>query len=91
MRLALKSNLFISALILLTSATLSTFFVRSEGRRLREALEDRGKILAKNLAYNSEYGVQRADRAELTRLVERVMRERDVVLAVIQDIKGTVL
>ena len=91
MRLTLKFNLFIAALILLTSALLSTFFVRSAQQRFREALEEKGKLLAKHLAYNSEYGVLTGDRVRLSRLVETVMRERDVVLTVIQNVGGAIL
>ncbi|RKY71218.1 MAG: hypothetical protein DRP97_02425 [Candidatus Latescibacterota bacterium] len=91
MRLMLKFNLFIAALILLTSATLSTFFVRSAQQRFRAALEDKGKLLAKHLAYNSEYGVLTEDRARLSLLVETVMREQDVVLTVIQNVGGAIL
>ncbi len=91
MSLTLQFNLFIAALILLTSATLSTFFVRCAQQRFRESLEDKGKLLAKHLAHNSEYGVLIEDRVGLGRLVETVMRERDVVLTVIQNIEGAIL
>lgn len=83
-----KFTLSISALIVLTSITLGWFFGRYGVDLIKGALMDRGRSLARNLAYNSEYGVLIGNEDVLTQLVEGVIREEDVLYAVIQNEAG---
>ena len=91
MRLSTKFILLISMLIVLTSVVLSVFFVRHEVIQIRTSLENRGKSLARNLAYNSEYGVLIGVKDTLDKPIGGVVKEEDVVYAIIQDEDGTIL
>lgn len=87
----LKFILSISILIILTSLCLSLFFIKHETTQIRKNLISRGKSLAKNLAYNSEYGVLTANKETLLRLLEGILEENDVVYALIQSMEGKTL
>ncbi|HKY07949.1 MAG TPA: ATP-binding protein [Candidatus Binatia bacterium] len=78
----------ISVLIVLTSVTLGWFFSRNAVGLIEGALMERGRSLARNLAYNSEYGVLIANRDILQQLVEGVIKEEDVLYAVVQNHEG---
>lgn len=83
-----KFTFSISALIVLTSVTLGWFFGRYGVDLIKDGLMDRGRSLARNLAYNSEYGVLIANKDVLKQLVEGVIREEDVLYVVIQNEAG---
>jgi signal transduction histidine kinase len=83
-----KFTVSISALIVLTSVTLGWFFGRHGVELIKSGLMDRGRSLARNLAYNSEYGVLIGNENVLRQLVEGVIREEDVLYAVIQNEAG---
>ena len=91
MKLSAKSILFISILIILTSIILSVFFIRHEAVQIRSSLENRGKSLARNLAYNSEYETIIEDKEMLLNVIKGVMKEDDVVYAIIHDKDGKIL
>lgn len=86
-----KFTLSISALIVLTSITLGWFFNQYGVDLIRRGLMDRGRSLARNLAYNSEYGALIGSEYLLTQLVEGVIREEDVLYAVIRNEAGEVV
>jgi len=86
-----KFTLSISALIVLTSVALGWFFGQYGVELIRGGLTDRGRSLARNLAYNSEYGVLIANEFLLKQLVEGVIREEDVLYAVVQNEAGEVV
>ena len=90
-RLRWKFIISISVLIVLTSITLGWFFGRYGVDLIQGALMERGRSLARNLAYNSEYGVLIVNRDVLTQLVEGVIREEDVLYAVVQNEAGELL
>ncbi len=83
-----KFTISISALIVLTSITLGWFFGRSGVELIKGGLMDRGRSLARNLAYNSEYGVLIGNEDVLKQLVDGVIREEDVLYAVIRNEAG---
>jgi nitrogen fixation/metabolism regulation signal transduction histidine kinase len=86
-----KFTISLSALIVLTSITLGWFFGRSGVALIKGGLMERGRSLAKNLAYNSEYGTLIVNETVLSQLVEGVIREEDVLYAVIQNEAGELL
>lgn len=86
-----KFTFSISALIVLTSITLGWFFNQYGVDLIKGGLMDRGRSLARNLAYNSEYGVLIDNEDVLTQLVEGVIREEDVLYAIIQNEEGELL
>jgi len=67
------------------------FFIRHEVISIRSGLENRGKSFARNLAYNSEYGVLIAYEEALRNPIEGVVKEEDVVYAIIHDKDGKIL
>ncbi|MHB9154798.1 MAG: ATP-binding protein [Endomicrobiales bacterium] len=89
--LPLKFFLSLSAVILLTSLSLTWFFIRYQVVQVRQTLEDRCNTLARNLAYNSEYGVLTANKGFLHTLTEGVTKEDDVVYALLYDKNGELL
>ena len=86
--LPLKFTLSISVLIVLTSITLGWFFGRYGVELIKSGLMERGRSLARNLAYNGEYGVLIGSKEILTQLVKGVINEEDVLYAVIQNEAG---
>ena len=89
--LPLKFTLSISVLIVLTSLTLGWSFSRNAVALIKAALMERGRSLARNLSYNSEYGVLIANRNILQQLVDGVIKEEDVLYAVVQNENGEAL
>ncbi len=83
--LKIKFVLMISFLILFTSVILSGFLIKEQSQLIERELEKRVKSLAKNLAYNSEYGVLIENQQLLANLIKGVLREEDVMYAEIYD------
>jgi signal transduction histidine kinase len=83
-----KFTISISALVILTSISLGWVFGRYGVDLIKTGLMDRGRSLARNLAYNSEYGVLIGNEDVLKQLVEGVIREEDVLYAIIQNEAG---
>ena len=89
--LYLKSVISTTFLIVLVTASISGFFIHYQKNLLINSLIKRGTSLAKNLAYNSEYGVLIADKEILYKLLGGILKESDVIYASIQDIEGNIL
>ena len=83
--LPVKFILSISVLIILTSVTLGWFFIRHNVELITLALLDRGKSLARNLAFNLGYELQYATAQRLSELIDGVLKQEDVLYVVIQD------
>jgi signal transduction histidine kinase/CheY-like chemotaxis protein len=88
--LPLKFILSMSILIALTSVTLGWFITQHEIELIRVALMDRGKSLVRNLAYNLGYELQFAAEQRLNELLEGVIKQEDVLYAVIRDEAGNI-
>jgi signal transduction histidine kinase len=89
--LKIKFVLIISFLILFTSIILSVFLIQRQSNQIQSELEKRGRSLVKNLAYNSEYGVLIENEQLLANLTKGLIREEDVIYALIYDKNGRVL
>ena len=89
--LPLKIILSISIVIILTSLSLTWFFIKNQVVQIRTALEDRCTMLARNLAINSELGVLTGNREFLKKLNELVIKEDDVYYSIIYDKDGNIL
>ncbi len=89
--LKFKFVLIISALILFTSIILSGFLIKGQSDIIQGELEKRGRALVKNLAYNSEYGVLIESEQLLANLIKGLIREEDVIYALIYDKEGKIL
>ena len=86
-----KLILSVSALIMLTSITLGWFAGQYAVDLIKNGLMDRGRSLARNLAYNSEYGVLIGSQEVLTQLLDGVIRQEDVSYAVVSNEAGELL
>lgn len=90
-KLAAKFLLPISLLIILTALALSFYFIRYQ----KNISIDQEKIhtysLARNLAYNAEYGVLTKNRPLLDNLVKGVISEHNIIFAKIADKENKVL
>jgi methyl-accepting chemotaxis protein len=89
--LRFKFIALISLLFILTGSLLSLFFFNSTKGTLEDELKRRGLSLAKNLAYNSIYGVSVEDTGILQRLTLGIAEEADVTYVIIMDSQGKVL
>ena len=89
--LRFKFTALISLLFILTGSLLSGFFFKRTQEALESELERRGLSLAKNLAYNSIYGVSIEDTGALDRLVKGILEEADVAYVIITDTQGKIL
>ena len=92
-RLGLRTKSIIAITILLISAVsiLSFFFINHEKQIIHRDLKNRGLSLAKNLAYNSEYGVLTTNITVLNNLVRGIMEQPDIAYCIIQDLEGKIL
>lgn len=86
-----KAATFVTLLIISIATLLIWFSIYQQRQQLYSSLKKRGLSLAKNLAYNSEYGILIANEDMLSKLIEGVKKEDDVAYCIIQDSEGKVL
>jgi signal transduction histidine kinase len=89
--LKVKALVFISLMILAVGTSLSWYFLRQAQAVLTDELQHRALSLTTNLAHASQYGVLTRDEVILRQLVEGILQEDSVLLALITDAQGTVL
>jgi methyl-accepting chemotaxis protein len=89
--LRVKFIALISLLLVVSGTGLGWFFIGRTKSSLEEELQRRGISLAKNLAYNSTYGVSIEDTGVLDRFVKGIVGESDVAYVMILDPRGKVL
>ncbi len=81
----------ISALIIITSAILVGFLIKSQKEHITDELEKRGASLVKMLANNSEYGVMIESEYILIDLMKTLSVERDFQFVAIQNPEGNII
>ncbi len=93
MGLQKKVVIYISCLVLFVSMVLSGFFIVQYKKQIYHSLEEKGLVLAKNLAYNSEYGISIGNEEILNKLIESVLQvqKSEVIYVAIQDKKGEII
>ena len=84
----LKFIVIIVLLIMLTSITMSWFFIKREVDLIQANLKHRGETLVRTLAHSSIYPVVKKNREMMKALVRGLVTERDVVFCLIQDTEG---
>ena len=89
--LAPKFLLPVSLLIMLMSFSLSFFFIRHETATIESERINYSDSLARNLAYNAEYGALTRNTDILNNLVKGLLKEKDVIAIKIFDNKGNIL
>ncbi|MBN1823399.1 MAG: HAMP domain-containing protein [Endomicrobiales bacterium] len=89
--LPVKILLSVSILIILTSLSLTWFFIKNQIVQVRAALEDRCSMMARNLAYNSEFGVLTTNKNFLKKLNEIVTKEQDILYSLVYDKNGRIM
>ncbi|MDQ1352583.1 MAG: Histidine kinase [Acidobacteriota bacterium] len=89
--IATKITLYAFTLIFIANAFLAWFFIHHETAALTGELDERASSIARNLAYNSEYGVLVKNKEDLDRLLKGVINEKDVVFAKILDKQGNMI
>lgn len=89
--IAAKINILAVSLILMVTAFLGWFLIQHETRALTKELDERAGAITNNCAYNSEYGMLVRDKEDLTRLLEGVLKEKDIAYAVIENKEGDVV
>ncbi|MGD8376068.1 MAG: HAMP domain-containing protein, partial [Acidobacteriota bacterium] len=88
MGLRLKFIVLISLLILITSVSLSQFFLNHLETEEARDLGTLGNVIARNLAYNAELGVLARNRPMLRNLSQGPLQESQVVYVRIYDRNG---
>ncbi|MBI3610097.1 MAG: HAMP domain-containing protein [Nitrospirae bacterium] len=89
--LRFKFIALISLLLIVSGTSLGWLFIHRTKTSLEEELKRRGISLAKNLAYNSTYGVSIEDTGVLDRFVKGIVAESDVAYVMIMDRQGKIL
>lgn len=77
--------------LLIMATGLGTYFLWSRFADLDDNLQDRGNLVARQLASSSEYGVFSHNRAFLKNIVQGVLEQPDVRGVMIFDSAGTIL
>ncbi|MEW6557791.1 MAG: HAMP domain-containing protein, partial [Elusimicrobiota bacterium] len=91
LNIATKINLLTVSLIVIFTSFLGWLFVRHETSAIKTELDERAITIVNNLAYNSEYGVLVGDKEGLIRLLEGIIKEKDISYAIIEDVKGDLI
>ncbi len=86
-----KFLLLVTAVIVAAVLGFSWFFIHHERTVITQALLQRARSLATNLAYNSRLGVLARDTKGLSELTSGVAMEDDVVYAMLIDRDGTII
>src|SRR5262245_37753046 len=87
----------VAAVALMVAVGSALHATRSSGELLRQQMARRGRYIAANLGYNSQYAVFTEDKVVLGRLVDGAMSAgaekggSDVVGVMIRDVKGAPL
>ena len=81
----------VSLLLLASSVLLSIFMAGQFSDAAIEGLQRRGTSLARNLAYNAEFGVMLENATELDGLVAGLLNDNDVIFAEIYTKDGVLL
>ncbi|HET6465796.1 MAG TPA: hypothetical protein VFH55_09335, partial [Nitrospiria bacterium] len=89
--LRFKFIALISLLLIVSGTSLGLFFINRTKASLEDELKRRGISLAKNLAYNSTYGVSIEDTGILDRFVKGIASGSDVIYVMILNSKGKIL
>lgn len=86
--IATKLNLLICVLMVALGISLGWFVVRHETEALKEELRVRGNATAQHLAVYCEFGIITGDTEELTRILEGIIKEKDISFVSITDKDG---
>jgi len=89
--LSFKFILLTTLLIILTSLTLSLFFLNSKVKDYTNFFRNKGVFTARLLAYNSEYGVLTANTDILIKQIHGFLTDKDIIYAIVHDKNGKVL
>ena len=89
--LAVRFVLSTSLLILTTSATISFFYLWRWRLDDTSEIHDKGVVLARNLAYNSELGVLTRNHDMMAELAAGIFQEDDVLQVSVRDASGNIL
>jgi len=87
----LRFILIIVLLIMLTSISVSWFFIRREVALIQGNLRQKGETLVRTLAHSSLYPILANSQDMLKTLVRGPMSEEEVIFGLIHDAKGTTL
>lgn len=89
--LLLKYGISLVVLILIMSSMLTFFIILQERVRISGDLKDKGYLIAKNLSYSAQFGVQKNDKKYLKLVLSALKDEYDVVFAQIINSRGQML
>ena len=89
--LRFKITAYISFMVVFTAAVLGWFLVRGQVREIMEQLKERGALLARNAASNSEYAVITGDEGMFEHIIAGLVKETDVVYCIIYSREGKAL
>lgn len=89
--LKLKLTIFFSLIIVVVCTVLGLFFFHQARKSLMKTFTERGLLLAKNLAYNSKFGVFAEDWFVLEELTQGLLQVEGVIYVVISNREGKIL
>ncbi len=89
--LRFKITVYISLLVVLTATVLGWFLVRRQVREISRHLQEKGAVLARNVASASEYGVLTGDQTIFTSIIQGLVQEPDVAYGIIYNVNGKAL
>ena len=86
-----KVSLLSVGIILIFGFSLGFYFIQNETQALSRELDERAIVLLNSLSVNCEYPVLIGDQETISRLINGVMAQKDVVFCRIEDKQGDLL
>jgi len=86
-----KFVVVVSLVIICSMTIIGGYLISRQNEIYREELDNRGRALVANLAYNAEYGVILESEADLEDLLKGIARADDIIYAVICATDGRIL
>ncbi|MFH1380434.1 MAG: ATP-binding protein [bacterium] len=91
LNLQVKWTMYIAVIIFFTAGIGILLFVKQGIKDAKETLQQKGIILAENLAYNSKYGVLAENKDLLSGYIKGIIKIKEVSCAAVYNSKGSLL
>ncbi|MBI5559291.1 MAG: PAS domain S-box protein [Deltaproteobacteria bacterium] len=89
--IAAKLNIMISILMVALGLSTGWFVAEHESTAIKEEMRARGQAIAQHLAVYCEFGILADDREGLSKILDGVIKQKDIISASVSDKKGQLI